>query len=103
LPVGARWWEGLLDLVPDGFTVETGSRTLAVNEIHVRADRRGQGIASAVHRRLLDSGPWERATLLARPDNPALDRYKHWGYRSVGRLQPFPDAPVYLALVLDLG
>jgi GNAT superfamily N-acetyltransferase len=103
LPSGARWWEGLLDPVPDGFTTETGSRTLAVNEIHVRADHRGRGVASAVHGRLLTSGSWERATLLARADNPALQRYEHWGYRSVGRLQPFPDAPEYVALVLDLG
>jgi ribosomal protein S18 acetylase RimI-like enzyme len=102
LPADARWWEGLLDPVPDGFTLETGVRTLAVNEIHVRADHRGRGIASAVHGRLLESGPWARATLLARPENPALGQYQHWGYLPVGRLRPFADAPEYLALVLQL-
>jgi ribosomal protein S18 acetylase RimI-like enzyme len=102
LPVGARWWDGLLDPVPADLIAETGHRTFAVNEIHVRPDHRGQGIATAVHRRLVDSGGWDRATLLVRQDNAARDQYKHWGYEEISRLQPYPDAPVMIALVLPL-
>jgi ribosomal protein S18 acetylase RimI-like enzyme len=102
LPVGARWWNGLLDTPPEGFTTETGTRTFALNELHVRADCRGSGVASALHSKLLESGQYERATVLVRPENPALSLYRHWGYREIGKLKPYPDSPIYLAMVLQL-
>lgn len=102
LPSDARWWEGLLDPVPADLIAETGRRTFAVNEIHVHPEHRGHGIATGVHGRLVHSGDWERATLLVRQDNPAQDQYKHWGYQQLSRLQPFPDSPVYVALVLPI-
>ena len=102
LPPGARWWEGLLDPVPADLLVETGRRTFAVNEIHVRPDHRGQGIATGVHHRLVNWGGWERAPLLARQDNSARSQYLHWGYQELSSLQPFADSPVYVALVLPL-
>jgi len=102
LPVGARWWNGLLDAVPAGFTEETGSRTFAINELHVRAPWRGRGVASRLHHELVDHRPEERVTLLVVPDNPARSSYLHWGYRPVSRLRPFPDSPTYEALVLPL-
>lgn len=101
LPPGARWWDGLLDPVPAGLTTETGRRTFAVCELHVDAAWRGRGLASLLHRTLLPGDP-ERATLLVRQDNPARAVYAHWGYEYVGRLQPYPDAPVYAALLLPL-
>ncbi|HEY0486561.1 MAG TPA: GNAT family N-acetyltransferase [Mycobacteriales bacterium] len=102
LPRRARWWDGLLDPVPEGFTDETGHRTFGVNELHVGGAWRGRGIASRLHDELVRHRPEERATLLVDPGNPAREVYLHWGYRMVGRLQPFPDSPVYHALVLDL-
>ena len=98
----ARWWAGLLDPVPPDVLTETGSRTFAVNEIHVRPSWRGQGIATGVHSRLVHSGDWERATLLVRQDNDARHQYTHWGYTQLSRLKPFPDSPTYLALVLPI-
>lgn len=103
LPVAARWWSGLVDAPPDGFTTETGTRTFALNELHVRADHRGSGVASELHTKLLESGPYERATVLVRPENSALTLYEHWGYRGIGRLKPYLDSPEYLALVLPLS
>ena len=45
----------------------------------------------------------ERATLLVRPDaGPARTAYLSWAYRPLGRLQPFPDGPVYDAMVKEL-
>jgi len=103
LPPGAKWWNGLLDATPEGFTTETGSRTFALNELHVRADHRGSGVASAMHAKLMEADGHERATVLVRPENPALNLYEHWGYRPIGRLKPYPDSPEYLALVLPLA
>lgn len=103
LPVHARWWNGLIDTPPEGFTTETGTRTFALNELHVRADRRGSGVASELHSKLLESGHYERATILVRQENPALSLYEHWGYRQVGKLRPYADSPTYLAMVLELS
>jgi ribosomal protein S18 acetylase RimI-like enzyme len=100
LPANARWWNGLQDDVPPDSVAETGRRTFALCELHVRADRRGQGLATALHERLADTG-YERLTVLVRPENPALGVYEQWGYRRLGRLKPFPDSPVYFALILD--
>jgi GNAT superfamily N-acetyltransferase len=102
LPPGARWWDGLIDPVPDGFTDETGRRTFAINELHVRDQWRGRGIASRLHTELINHRPEDRATILVRPGNPARDTYLHWGYQVIGRLQPYPDSPVYDALILNL-
>ena len=102
LPPGARWWNGLLDQVPQGFTDETGTRTFALNELHVRTPWRGRGVATRLHAELLAHRKEERATILVRPDNPARSTYLHWGYQVIGRLQPYPDSPVYDALILKL-
>jgi len=104
LPPGARWWNGLLDPVPEGFTTETGARTFAVNEINVAAGWRGRGVATRLHRELVDSRPEERFTLLVEPANEAGARrlYMSWGYEMAARLKPYPDSPTYDALVLPL-
>jgi ribosomal protein S18 acetylase RimI-like enzyme len=102
LPAGARWWNGLIDPTPEGFTVETGTRTFAINELHVRGPWRGLGIASRLHSELLHHRHEGRATILVRPENPARATYLHWGYTVAGRLQPYPDSPVYDALTLNL-
>jgi len=102
LQPGARWWEGLVTEQLPEITKETGQRTFALNELHIRADHRGEGIASALHRKLLTSGTYERATVLVRPDNPAGEQYAHWGYQPIGRMQPFPDSPNFVALILPL-
>jgi hypothetical protein len=45
----------------------------------------------------------ERATLLVLPDNvPARSAYLSWGWYKLGELQPFADAPVYDAMMLEL-
>lgn len=102
LPVGARWWNGLLDPVPDGFTNETGSRTFAVNEINVVSEWRGRGIANRLHTELRAIRPEPRFTLLVEPNSEANARrlYLSWGYQTAARLQPYADAPIYDALVL---
>jgi YD repeat-containing protein len=103
LPSGARWWNGLLTQVEEGFTTENRERTFALNEIMVHPDVRRQGIAQALHDALLRNRSESRATLLVRADNaPARIAYARWGWYPAAKLQPFPDSPVYDALILDL-
>lgn len=104
LPAETGWWNGLLDPVPPEQVSETGNRTFALNELMVRANWRRRGIARRLHTALMENRPEERAALLVEPGNtPARSAYLAWGWRSVGRLQPFPDAPVYDAMMLDLA
>lgn len=99
----AAWWDGLTTPVDSGLITEDGSRTFALNEIMVNPSRQRQGVAHALHSELMSHRSEQRATLLVRQDNTAAQAaYANWGYVSIGRLQPFPDAPVYDALVLAL-
>ena len=103
LPPGARWWGGLTTPVPEGFTDETGVRTFALNELMVQPGWQRRGFAHALHDELLSGRPEQRATLLVREDNePAQAAYARWGWRKAAKLQPFPDAPVFDALILPL-
>jgi ribosomal protein S18 acetylase RimI-like enzyme len=104
LPREAAWWDGLITSVDPELIAETGTRTFALNEIMVHPGYQGEGVAHALHAELMAHRPEQRATLLVRRDNEAAQAaYARWGYTSIGRLQPFPDAPVYDALVLDLS
>ncbi|MFI5955738.1 GNAT family N-acetyltransferase [Cryptosporangium sp. NPDC051539] len=103
LAAATRWWEGMREDVPADALTEDGSRTFALNEIMVLESWRRRGIAHSLHDTLLAGRPERRATLLVDPDNdPARTAYLSWGWRTLGHLQPFPDAPVYEALVIDL-
>lgn len=104
LPETTRWWRGLVTPVPDGFTDEDGRRTFAVNEIMVCPEWQRRGVARSVHAELLSGRPEQRATLLVEPDNvPAQAAYASWGWRKIAELKPFPDSPLYHALILPLA
>jgi GNAT superfamily N-acetyltransferase len=105
LPLAAdtAWWRGLRSTAPDDVRRETGRRTFALNEIMVRAPWRRHGIARGLHDALLGARAEERATLLVDPANtPARTAYLRWGWEVLGTVQPFPDAPVYDAMTIDL-
>ncbi len=100
LPPTTRWWEGLVTPVPDGFTDEDGTRTFGFNELMVHPDWQRKGVARALHDALLGGRSERRATLLVRADNtPAQTAYLRWGWQKVAQLQPFPDAPVFDAMI----
>jgi GNAT superfamily N-acetyltransferase len=104
LPAGTAWWEGLRTPADPGLSAEDGRRTFGVNEIMVRAPWRRRGYARRLHDALLHGRPEQRATLLVLPGNaPAQAAYAGWGWRKVGELQPFPDAPRYDAMILTLA
>lgn len=102
LPAETRWWQGLLDAEDADMSRETGSRTFALREIMVRRAYRRRGYGRKLHDGLLRDRPEERATLFVRPDNPAKRLYLRWGWRIVGRLQPFADSPVFDSMLRDL-
>lgn len=103
LPATARWWQGLTTPVPDGFTDETGRRTFALNELMVVPQWQGRGVAHALHDELLRHRSEERATLLVRENNAAAQTaYARWGWKKIGKLQPYPDAPNFDAMILPL-
>ncbi|MUN41653.1 GNAT family N-acetyltransferase [Actinomadura litoris] len=103
LPVKTRWWNSLTTPVPDGFTIETGTRTFALNELMVIPQWQGKGVAHALHNALLEGRSEQRATLLVREDNQAAQRaYARWGWHKAARAQPFPDSPHFDVMMIDL-
>jgi len=103
LPANSAWWKGLLTPVDPELTVEDGHRTFALTYMMVRVAYRRRGYARALHDALLKDRPEQRGALLVLPDNtPARTAYYGWGWYQLGELQPFLDAPIYEAMVLEL-
>lgn len=103
LRVQTRWWDGALAALPDKITTEWLGRTFAIIELAVRRPYRRRGVARQLHTHLTAGLSEERMTLLVRPDAPAPQRaYLSWGYQQVGQIQPFPDGPVYDAMIKSL-
>jgi GNAT superfamily N-acetyltransferase len=104
LPADTGWWRGFRGDVPAGTLAEDGRRTLALTYLMIRPAWQGRGYAHALHDALLRPRSEKRAALLVVGDNErARTAYLAWGWRKLGELQPFPDAPVYDAMVLDLA
>lgn len=100
LPADTGWWRGLLGTPDPELVRETGNRTFGVNEIQVRPAWRRLGYAAAMTAELLADLTVERVTLLVRPENvPARTAYLSWGFRVVGRMQPYVDSPSYEVMV----
>ncbi|MFI6011414.1 GNAT family N-acetyltransferase [Streptomyces sp. NPDC051243] len=96
-----RWWNGLRTPVPNGDATETGTRTFALSELMVIEKMRGAGVARQIHDELLRDRPEERVTLLVERNHPKVRvLYEAWGYEWFGEVVPFPDAPLYDALIL---
>ncbi|MER6343244.1 GNAT family N-acetyltransferase [Streptomyces sp. NPDC001595] len=105
-PLGpsTRWWTAMTTALPDGYTTETGKRTLAINEIVVRRPWRGTGLAQRIHEELLAGRGEERVTLLVNPkagDGKVQALYERWGYEKIGEQQPFADSPVFASMIRE--
>jgi hypothetical protein len=109
VPLGpdTGWWSSMHEPLPEDYTREDGTRTLALNEILVRRPWRGahgRGTARRLHETLLAERTEQRVTLLV---NPALSGgrlkavYESWGYQEIGRQQPFADSPVFATMMRD--
>jgi hypothetical protein len=103
LQPNTRWWNGLQTKVPEGATTETGSRTFALSELMMVKEVRGSGAAKLIHDELLRGRTEERVTLLVEREHPKVRAlYETWGYTWFGEMLPFPDAPLYDAMILRL-
>ncbi|GGX58596.1 GNAT family N-acetyltransferase [Streptomyces chartreusis] len=94
---GREWWREHLSHPP------ADTSTFAVSELMVRPKWRKTGTAERLHAALVESRPEAQAVLLVDPDHPKVQAlYEAWGYREVGRRQPFPDSPNYAVMLRDL-
>jgi GNAT superfamily N-acetyltransferase len=85
LPPETIWWKGIEESLPEGFAEEDGHRTLALIDIVVKKDLRGQGLGGQLHARLLEGRNEKRVTLLSPQDlQPAHSIWQHWGYQKIG-------------------
>ncbi|MEU1667947.1 N-acetyltransferase [Streptomyces sparsogenes] len=106
LVADTRWWTSMRNPLPRSYTEETGTRTLALNEILVRKPWRGTGVARRLHDELISGRSEERVTLLVNPDHGGGKLkavYEAWGYQQIGTQQPFSDSPVYAVMMRPMG
>lgn len=99
------WWDGLSPEPPEGFTEETGSRTVVLSEIEVRRAWQGRGIGRAVHDAFLSQRTEQRATLASNPQATGTHTlYERWGWQKVGTVPGKPGAyyRLYVRFVLPL-
>lgn len=97
-----RWWESMTNELPAEYTREDGKRTVALQEIVVRKQWRGRGVAWQIHQAWLSQRLEKRVTLLVNPnagDGSVQAVYEAWGYRKVGDQQPFPESPVFACMM----
>jgi GNAT superfamily N-acetyltransferase len=99
------WWDGLEPEPPEGFTTETGSRTVILSEIEVRRAWQAHGIGRQLHDAFLSGRSEERATLASNPkaaDTHAL--YERWGWQKMGTVPGKPGSyyPKYVRFVRPL-
>jgi Acetyltransferase (GNAT) family len=105
LRAGKSWWVALRTPVEDESLIEeTGRRTFGLAEIMVKERWRKTGAAQAIHDELLAHRAEERAALFVDPAHPRVRAlYERWGYRWFGSVLPFPDSPLYDAMIKPFG
>ncbi|RGD63297.1 GNAT family N-acetyltransferase [Kitasatospora xanthocidica] len=98
------WWDTLVDPVPGDLRVEDGRRTFGLFELAVRPRWRRQGIATRMHRVLIDGIDNARVMLNTRPEATAAQAsYRAWGYMRVGSAIPWEGAARHDVMLLDLA
>ncbi|MFI2077561.1 GNAT family N-acetyltransferase [Streptomyces triculaminicus] len=101
----SAWWAAMNPPLDEDYTLETGTRTLAFQEICVRKPWRGRGIARRLHDELLADHTEERVTLLVDPtvgDGRVQAVYESWGYEQIGQQKPFDDSPTFAVMMRSL-
>ncbi|MFE2726100.1 GNAT family N-acetyltransferase [Kitasatospora sp. NPDC059327] len=103
LSASTGWWNTLTDPVPDHLRREDGKRTFGLFELAVRPGWRRQGVATRMHRTLVEGLDNARVMLNSRSQATAAQAsYRAWGYRRVGSAIPWEGAARHDVMVLDL-
>ncbi|WP_370218913.1 GNAT family N-acetyltransferase [Kitasatospora sp. GAS1066B] len=104
LPPSTGWWDTLTEPAPEELRREDGQRTFGLFELAVRPAWRRQGIASRMHRLLVDGLGNRRVMLNSHWEAIAAQAaYRAWGYRRVGSTIPWEGAVEHDVLILDLA
>ncbi|MEV7596674.1 GNAT family N-acetyltransferase [Kitasatospora sp. NPDC089797] len=103
LSANTGWWDTLIDPVPEELRSEDGKRTFGLFELAVRPEWRRQGVATRMHRVLIEGIDNARVMLNTRPEATAAGAsYRAWGYERVGSAIPWEGAARHDVMVLDL-
>ena len=92
-------WEMTAHTLPEVTAPPTPTPIYFFREFAVSPEYQGKDYGRLLHDTLLNTRPERLAHLLVRQDNSAKQAYLHWGWHTVGQVQPFPDAPVMDAMV----
>ncbi|MER7767708.1 GNAT family N-acetyltransferase [Kitasatospora sp. NPDC096140] len=104
LAANTGWWDTLIEAVPEDLRHEDGNRTFGLFELAVRPAWRRRGVATAMHRALVDGLDNQRVMLNSRPGATAAQAaYRAWGYRRVGAAVPWEGAAEHDVMLLNLG
>jgi ribosomal protein S18 acetylase RimI-like enzyme len=94
---GREWWREHLDPAPEN------DRTFAFSQLAVRKKWRKIGAAKKLADALMENRDEDLAVLLVDPGHPKVQAlYESWGYREVGKRQPFPDSPMFAVMLATL-
>ncbi|MFJ4096442.1 GNAT family N-acetyltransferase [Kitasatospora sp. NPDC089913] len=103
LSANTGWWDTLIDAAPDELRHEDGQRTFGIFELAVQPGWRRLGIATRLHRALVDGLDHARVMLNTRPEAASAQAaYLSWGYRRVGSAIPWEGAAHHDVMILDL-
>ncbi|MFC5664607.1 GNAT family N-acetyltransferase [Kitasatospora misakiensis] len=103
LSANTGWWDTLIDLVPSDLRHEDGKRTFGLFELAVRPGWRRQGVATRMHRALVEGLDNARVMLNSRPEATAAQAaYLSWGYWRVSSAIPWEGAARHDVMILDL-
>ncbi|MEV7022133.1 GNAT family N-acetyltransferase [Kitasatospora sp. NPDC093558] len=103
LAANTGWWDTLTEPAPEELRREDGKRTFGLFELAVRPAWRRRGVATELHRVLVDGLENQRMMLNSRPEATAAQAaYRAWGYRRVGAAIPWDGAAEHDVLVLEL-
>ncbi|MFD8085416.1 GNAT family N-acetyltransferase [Kitasatospora sp. NPDC059722] len=103
LAAGTGWWDTLVEPVAEDLRFEDGKRTFGLFELAVRPAWRRRGVATEMHRALLNGLENQRVMLNSHPEATAAQAaYRAWGYRRVGTAVPWEGAAEHDVLLLEL-
>jgi hypothetical protein len=99
-----NWWQNLIIPLPPDVTEERPARTWALTDLMVLAPWRRLHLAKAIHDRLLEGRPEERATMTVLPAAAAAQAAAlTWGWQKLGQKRNrLPGAPIFDVMVKTL-